>query len=109
MKLSGNEREKLRIKAEVFKALGSPVRLAILDYLRLGERCVCEITEYIGTDVSNVSKHLSLLRRQGLVTDRREGLKIFYRIVMPCAEDFTNCVEGVILARLERQRGALEA
>lgn len=109
MKMSPNEKEKLRIKADVFKALGSPIRLAILEYLRPGERCVCEITEHIGTDVSNVSKHLAILRRQGLVTDRRGGLKIFYTFVMPCEDDFTKCVEGIIQTRLERQCAALEA
>lgn len=103
------ERERLRIKAEVSKALGSPARLAILEYLRPGERCVCEITEHIGADISNVSKHLSILRRQGLVTHRREGLKILYRFAMPCAVDFAKCVEEVIHNRLERQRAAMEA
>lgn len=109
MHMNRNEKEKLRIKAEVFKALGSPVRLAILEYLRPSERCVCEITEHIGTDVSNVSKHLSILLQQGLVTNRREGLKIFYRFVMPCTVDFTKCVEGLIHNRLERQRNAMKA
>ncbi|MEJ2715864.1 MAG: metalloregulator ArsR/SmtB family transcription factor [Deltaproteobacteria bacterium] len=107
--MSEKEIERLRIKADVFKALGSPVRLAILEFLRPGERCVCEITDHIGTDISNVSKHLSILRRQGLVTDRREGLKILYRFAMPCAVDFAKCVEEVIQNRLERQRAAMEA
>ncbi len=106
MKMSPNEKEKLRIKADVFKALGSPVRLAILECLKPGKKCVCEITEHIGTDVS---KHLAILRRQGLVTDRREGLKIFYTLVMPCEDDFTKCVEGIIQPRLEHQCAALEA
>jgi DNA-binding transcriptional ArsR family regulator len=61
------ERERLRIKADVFKAMGHPIRLGIIEMLAGGERCVCEIVDYVGTDFSNVSKHLSVLKRHGLV------------------------------------------
>jgi DNA-binding transcriptional ArsR family regulator len=49
-----DERERLRIKAEVFKAMGHPIGLGILEMLSHGEKCVCEIFEYVGTDISNV-------------------------------------------------------
>jgi ArsR family transcriptional regulator len=95
------------MKADVFKALGNPVRLGIVELLGLGERCVCDIVEHVGTDTSNVSKHLSILRKQGIVSDRREGLKIFYRLTMPCALDFSHCVEGVLFDKFEEQRSVM--
>ena len=101
------EKQRLRMKADVFKAMGNPVRLGIIEYLKDGEMCVCDIVEHVGTDISNVSKHLSILRRHGIVTDRRDGLKIFYSLTMPCAVDFAKCVEGVLLNSLEGQRAMM--
>jgi DNA-binding transcriptional ArsR family regulator len=101
------DKEKLTMKAEVFKAMGSPVRLGIIEFLEHGEKCVCEIVEHVGTDISNVSKHLALLKRTGVLKDRREGLKIYYSLAMPCAVDFARCIEGVLLNRLDRQRDVI--
>ena len=98
---------RLRVKAEVFKAMGNPIRLGIIEFLEQGEKCVCEIVEHVGTDISNVSKHLSILKRNGIVSDRREGLKIFYSLAMPCAVDFARCVEGVVITRIESQRALM--
>lgn len=105
--MTDQERERLRMKAEVFKALGNPVRLGIVELLEQGEMCVCEIVEHVGTDTSNVSKHLSILKKQGVVSDRREGLKIFYQLTMPCALDFSRCVEGVLFNRFDEQRAVM--
>ena len=73
----------LEKKAEILKALGQPTRLRIMEYLRDGERCVCEIFPAIGGQQSNVSRHLSVLKQAGLVSDRREGVSIFYRAKDP--------------------------
>jgi len=105
--MTTEERARLRVKADVFKAMGHPIRLGIIEMLAQGERCVCEIVDYVGTDMSNVSKHLALLRRHGLVSDRKEGLKVFYRLEMPCAVDFTGCVERVLVSRLDEQRAVM--
>ena len=75
------DKEKLQMKADVFKAIGHPARLGILELLRLGEMPVGLIASKLGADVGGVSKHLSLLRKQGIVADRKEGLKIFYKIL----------------------------
>jgi len=105
--MNHEEKERLRLKAGVFKAMGHPIRLGIVEMLAHGEKCVCEIVEYVGTDISNVSKHLAILRQNGLVSDRREGLRVFYRLAMPCAVDFSRCVENVVLSRLDGQRALL--
>lgn len=103
------EKERLQLKAEVFKAMGHPLRLGVIEFLKPGEKCVCEIVEHVGTEISNVSKHLSILKKSGIVKDRREGLKIMYRLTMPCAVDFARCVENVVIKRLDEQRAAMVA
>ena len=104
-----NEKEKLRLKAEVFKAMGHPIRLGIIEFLQQGEMCVCDIVAHVGTEISNLSKHLSLLKKTGIVADRREGLRIMYSLTMPCALDFAKCVEGTVIKRLDQQRSAMVA
>ena len=69
----------LRI-AEVLKAMADPTRLKILHSLQQGERCVSDILEVVGGSQANVSKHLSVLKRAGLVESRRDGLNVFYEI-----------------------------
>jgi DNA-binding transcriptional ArsR family regulator len=107
--MEAHEKERLILKAEVFKAMGHPLRLGIVEFLKGGEICVCDIVAHVGTEISNVSKHLSILKKAGLVADRRDGLKIMYRLTMPCAIDFARCVEGVVIKRLEEQRAVLVA
>ncbi|MBI5250552.1 MAG: winged helix-turn-helix transcriptional regulator [Desulfomonile tiedjei] len=107
--MANNQSERLKLKAEVFKAMGHPLRLGVIEFLREGERCVCEIVEEVGTEISNVSKHLSVLKKAGIVADRRDGLKIMYRLTMPCALDFAKCVENVVIKRLDEQRSAMVA
>jgi ArsR family transcriptional regulator len=83
-------------RATVMKALAHPSRLFIVDELSRGERCVCELTELIGADVSTVSKHLTVLRQAGLVLDDRRGVQVFYRLRVPCILNFFGCVEAVL-------------
>lgn len=107
--MNDSERERLRLKADVFKAMGHPLRLGVIEFLQSGEKCVCEIVEEVGTEISNVSKHLSILKKSGIVSDRRDGLKIMYSLTMPCAVDFARCVESVVIRRLDGQRSCLVA
>lgn len=60
-----------------------PERLAILEMLRNGERCVCEIEDALGHRQAYVSQQLTVLRNAGLVESRRDGWRVFYRLVTP--------------------------
>ena len=80
------------------KALAHPTRMFIVDELSRGERCVCELTAMIGVEMPTVSRHLSLLKRAGLVDDEKRGLKIFYRLRVPCCLSFLDCVDSVLQA-----------
>jgi DNA-binding transcriptional ArsR family regulator len=72
--------ELLQKIAEVLKAMADATRLKILHCLQRGELCVSDILTQVGGSQANVSKHLSVLRRAGLVSCRREGLNVFYCI-----------------------------
>ncbi len=77
----------MRQRAEVFKALGHPSRLMMIESLAArGELCVCEHRTLVGADMSTVSRHLVILKKAGLVTDRREGTWIHYSLVAPAAQ-----------------------
>jgi ArsR family transcriptional regulator len=69
--------------ADILKALGQPTRLKIVEFLRDGERCVCEIFPSIGEEQSNTSRHLNMLQTSGILARRKEGLKIYYAIKHP--------------------------
>jgi len=86
----------MEARAKVMKALAHPTRLFIVEELSRGERCVCELTEKIGADVSTVSKHLSVLKSAGIVHDDKRGVQVFYRLRVPCILNFFGCVEAVI-------------
>jgi len=68
------------VQAEFLQAVGQTTRLRILEVLAQGERCVCEIYQAIGEEQSNVSKHLAILRRAGILAARREGGRVVYRL-----------------------------
>jgi ArsR family transcriptional regulator len=86
-------------QARVLKALANESRLMIVDRLNRGECSVGELTELIGSDISTVSKHLSLLRAHGIVEDRREGNLVYYRLLIPCVRNFFACASQVLKER----------
>ena len=92
------EEQKLlyKVKADVIAAAGNPIRLAIIDFLRNGEQCVCDIARHVDAQRSNVSRHLAVLLQSGLVSQRKDGLKMIYSLKTPCILNFIKCVEGVL-------------
>lgn len=101
-----NRKTVLDARAGVLKAMAHPTRLFIIEELEKEERCVCDLTEQIGADVSTVSKHLSVLKQAGIVIDDKRGNQVFYRLRVPCILNFFGCVESV-LESSARDRAAL--
>jgi ArsR family transcriptional regulator len=101
--MDADRKKRLEVRARVLKALGHPSRLAIVEELGQGERCVAELTDLVGSDMSTVSKHLSQLRSAGLVHDRRQGAQVYYRLAVPCVLDFFSCVESVLQNQVQTQ------
>jgi ArsR family transcriptional regulator len=83
-------------KAAIFKALGHPVRLSIVEALAKKEMCACEIADLFHFDRTTISKHLALLRDLDIIDDRKEGLHIYYSLKMRCLFSMLQCVEHTI-------------
>jgi ArsR family transcriptional regulator len=86
--------------------MAHPTRLFIIEELTRNERCVNELTEKIGADVSTVSKHLSVLKTAGIVRDEKRGAQVYYSLKVPCILNFFGCVESVLKTSAE-ERSAL--
>ncbi|HZZ84081.1 MAG TPA: metalloregulator ArsR/SmtB family transcription factor [Anaeromyxobacteraceae bacterium] len=96
-------------RAQILKAMAHPSRLKMLDALDAGERCVCELQVLVGSDLSTVSRHLSVLRSAGLVSSRRERNQIFYKLRVPCVLKTFDCVEAVLEADAREARRRLRS
>lgn len=90
-------------RARIIKAMSHPTRLFMVDELSKGERCVCELTEMVGDDMSTVSKHLSILKNAGIVADEKRGTQVFYSLRVPCMLKFFSCVESVLKTNAKEQ------
>ncbi|MGH7581835.1 MAG: ArsR/SmtB family transcription factor [Gemmatimonadales bacterium] len=82
--------------AQVFHALAEPTRLAILDRLRGGERCVCDLQDLLDAGQSRLSFHLKVLKDAGLVTDRREGRWVYYSLDAELLEESRDLLSELI-------------
>ncbi|MHB1131058.1 MAG: ArsR/SmtB family transcription factor [Chloroflexota bacterium] len=85
-------------EAELFRALGHPFRLQLLQLLGSEEACVCHLSAHFDKPQPYVSKHLAELRDAGLVVDRREGQRVYYRLSDP------SLVGLLAAARVAQQR-----
>jgi ArsR family transcriptional regulator len=102
-----HSRERYEARAAVAKALAHPTRLLLLDALGEGELCVCELNQLVTADQSTVSKHLAILKQAGLVAERKEGPKTFYRPTVCCLKGVWECIESVLKENLRAQRAAI--
>lgn len=102
--MNAQTKNRFEIRAAIIKALAHPSRLFIVDVLSDGEKCVCELTAMIGADISTVSKHLSILKNAGLIRDDKRGSQVFYSLTCPCILSFFDCIETVLLTRMENHR-----
>ena len=89
----------MQARADIFKALGHPARLAMVVALGDGEKCVCDLQEIVGSEMSTVSKHLTVLRHAGLVEADKRGKQMFYALRLHCAVEFLHCVDRALEER----------
>lgn len=92
-------------RARVFKALAHPVRLELVERLKDGPVCVCELAARFPLGLPAVSKHLALLREAGVIRSRRDGTRILYHLVMPCMLESFSCIDRLILDQLQAEDG----
>ncbi len=96
-------------QAEIARAIAHPLRIAIINFLKDGEQCVCDIAEHIGSERSNVSRHLSVMANAGLLEYRKEGLNVIYRLKYTCIVDFFACVSSVLKQQAKDSEKLLKA
>ncbi len=96
-------------QAEVAAAIAHPLRIAILDFLKEREQCVCDIAEHIGAERSNVSRHLAVMVNAGILEHRKVGLKVIYGLKCPCILDFFTCILGVLKEQADESKKLLAA
>jgi ArsR family transcriptional regulator len=96
-------------QAEIVKAIAHPLRIAVVDFLKDGQQCVCDIAEHIGSERSNVSRHLSVMVNAGVLEYRKEGLKVIYKLKTPCILDFFSCITRVLKEQIRDNQRLLKA
>lgn len=97
-----------KMTAEVFKSLAHPARIKILKMLADQERCVCEIIPEVGIEQSNLSQHLGILKKQGIIDCRKEGTKVIYFVLYPSIFEVVGLVEKILLDQLSQTQSLLQ-
>ena len=92
---------KFKIRADVVKAMAHPTRLFIMNQLSQQRYCVNELHEMLECDLSTVSKHLTVLRKAGILVDTKEGTQVYYSLRVPCIMNFMECIETLIKKNAE--------
>ena len=96
------------MKANLFRVLGHPARVRILELLRDGERSVGALQEELGLDSGGTSQHLAALRRVGVVESRREGTSVYYRVEDARVFDLLEAGRAIIARQLSQQQALLQ-
>lgn len=93
------DRAKYAKMSKVIKAMSHPTRLFIVEKLKDGKQCVQDLTEMIQSDISTVSRHLTQLKKAGIVYDERIKNNVYYSLRIPCISNFYACVNDIIEIR----------
>ena len=96
------------IKAGIIKAMAHPVRLMIIDELSRGDKCVCELIPLFNIDQSTLSRHLSQLKRTGIITEKKDGVRVIHHLATPCIMQIFGCVMNVVKDDFNRKRKTLK-
>ena len=102
------ELELYRMRAEIAQAMGHPIRMAVVDFLKDGEKCVCEISKWLGSQRSNVSRHLAVLQNAGLITGRKDGLWMRYSLNYLHAGDMISIIDKIVKEKLTQDTELLK-
>lgn len=95
-------------KAGILKAMAHPTRLNILESLRAGERCVCEIIELVDTEQSNTSQHLAQLKKMGIISSRKDGLRVIYKVNNSEIFSLFDMLDKIITGQMEEDIAILK-
>ncbi len=99
--------QEAEIRAKIIKAMGHPVRLMMIEKLKKGEQPFSQIFDLFKLDKSTVSKHLLVLKEAGIVSSKKDGVDVVYKLEVPCVTDFFSCVTAVIESNVKKQQACL--
>lgn len=99
--------QEAEIRAKIIRAMGHPVRLMVIEFLKGGERPFSEIFDLFQLDKSTISKHLLVLKEAGIVSSKKDGADMIYKLEVPCVTDFFSCVTAVIKSNVKKQQVCL--
>lgn len=103
--MKDSDRKRFAMTAELFKSIGHPDRLAMLERLAEKPWCVCDLASSLGLNKSVASKHLSLLHENGLVEMEKKGTQVIYTLVVPCVIEMGKCSYLAVLAEKKKRLG----
>src|ERR1700690_1218476 len=92
------------LQAEIAKTLSHPLRVAIIHYLKDGEKTVNDLAKTLGASQSNISQHLALLRQRQIVKTRKEGSTVYYRVASPKISQACDMVREVLIEQLNQKQ-----
>lgn len=98
-----------QLVAKIFKAMSHPARVQIIKLLKKGSLCVCEILPKLELEQSNASQHLAVLRNQGILSSRKEGVMVFYEIQSPEVLEIIMLAERMLVRQLDEARSLIES
>ena len=103
------EERAIHLKSEVLKALAQPTRLKILELLRNGERCICEIIPAINGEQSNISRHISVMQKSHLIATRKDGVKVMVKVRDPRIFEILDTVGLFLKTQMQEQTRLMRA
>ena len=95
------------LRVKIIKAMAHPARLMVIEFLRGGEHPFSEIFGLFQLDKSTISKHLLVLKEAGIVSSRKSGTDMIYKLEVPCVADFFSCATVVIENNVKKQMNCL--
>jgi len=107
MKAILTDKSIFEMQAEICKTLTNPKRIEILNVLKTDERTVTELVAALGASKANVSQHLAVMRHKGILTTRREGVNIFYRVANPKVIEACSLMKEVLFEQHAAKKKAV--
>ena len=95
------------LRVKVVKAMAHPVRLMVIEFLLGGERPFSAIFNLFQLDKSTISKHLLVLKESGVISSRKTGREMIFKLEVPCVADFFSCATVVIQNNVKNQMKCL--
>jgi DNA-binding transcriptional ArsR family regulator len=106
--MTKQDKDLYELKALVVQAAAHPIRLAVVDFLRDGEQCVCDISAHVGAKRSNVSRHLAVMLRSGVLDCRKDGLKVLYSLRAKCITKVVDAATDVLRCQARQNHSVLK-